>query len=296
MSEGRIGVLASYAVDGKSNAAATRAQTLIDRGVPFVWDSGAWSVFTGAAIVSVEEHTEWVRSKSEAPNPDVRFVGLDVIGNAAGTLDNYRAQRAAGVPVEPTLHYGDDPGQVADLLAVADTEWFNIGGVVGAMSRPNEHRNVAAFVATVKKRLPPEVKVHVLGCTPPSIARLIHYDATDSTYWLSMARFRTLSLFDDRRGDWRKFSACTTTRDDRRNHTWQTAYKNAGWLRQAYGIEPEDIAVTADDDKLTHAAIESHRRFAGWAARLHDAPVTVYLAGAVSSKHAHEQLLKEPPG
>lgn len=287
-----IGVLASYAVDGHSKVALRRFAEYEAGGVPFLWDSGAWSVFTGAAKVTAEDHTDWIRSLGET---SARFVALDVIGDPVETLANYRDQRAAGVNVEPTLHYGEPLDQIDALLAPGDIDWFNIGGIVGALARPSEHRNVAAFIAAVRRRLPPEVRIHALGCIHPDIVRLVSVDAADSTYWLNARRFRSLSLFDASRADWRKFSVCTTTRDARRDRTWRTAYEAGTWLRAEYDLDPSEIAGAPDDDRLLAAAIESHRRFAAWAADIHQHPVTVYLAGsAVHSTVAAGELLEVP--
>ena len=87
-----------------------------------------------------------------------------------------------------------------------------------------------------------------------------------------------------------------TTRDSRRIHTWTTAYEAGAWLRAEYDLEPSEIAGDPSDDRLLAAAIESHRRFAGWAADIHQHPVTVYLAGAVQSSVAAAELLVDTPG
>lgn len=286
-----IGVLASYAVDGRSGVAMRRFAEYEAGGVPFLWDSGAWSVFTGAAKVTAEDHTEWIQSLGET---SARFVALDVIGDPDATLANYRDQRAAGVNVEPTLHYGEPLDQIDALLACGDVDWFNVGGIVGALARPSEHRNVAAFVAAVRRRLPSEVKIHALGCIHPDIVRLVSVDAADSTYWLNVARFRSLPLFDTDRADWRKFPVITTARDGRRDQTWRTAYQAGAFLRDQYGLTPDDVALHPDDNQLLAVAIESHRRFSAWAADIHQHPVTVYLAGAVQSPVAAGELLEVP--
>ena len=218
-----LGILVSYA-DGRDQREADPRRRLVegvaDDGFPLVWDSGAFSVFTGAAKITAEDHTEWIQSLGET---SARFVALDVIGDLDATLANYRDQRAAGVNVEPTLHYGEPLDQIDALLACGDVDWFNVGGIVGALARPSEHRNVAAFVAAVRRRLPSEVKIHALGCTHPDIVRLVSVDAADSTYWKNVARFRSLPLFDTDRADWRKFPLITTARDGRRDQTWRTS-------------------------------------------------------------------------
>lgn len=288
-----IGVLASYAVDGRSGVAMRRFAEYEAGGVPFVWDSGAWSVFTGAAKVTAEDHTEWIQSLGET---SARFVALDVIGDPDATLANYRDQRAAGVNVEPTLHYGEPLDQIDALLACGDVDWFNVGGIVGALARPSEHRNVAAFVAAVRRRLPSEVKIHALGCTHPTIARLVDFDAGDSTSWLSSRRARSLRLFDEVRGDWRRFRVATTSADveradstwipEMRDTAWNGAYQHGAWLRSQYNLDPADLVDHPDFSLLLAASIESIDRFTRWTESLHGSATVVYLAGGISERAA----------
>ena len=284
-----IGVLASYALESAGRS-GERAEPLIAAGVPFVWDSGAFSVLTGAAQVSVEGHTEWVLSQPDRDH--VRFVGLDVIGDADATFENYRMQREAGAAVEPTLHYGTSLDYLDRLLDVAPTEWVNVGGIVSALGKPSQHRNVAAFIAAVRRRVPDGVKLHALGCVHPGIARMVPFEAADSTYWMNVVRFRSLSLFDRRLGDWKKFPACSTTADNRRLDTWRRAFTDGSWLRAEYGIDPTDVALDANDDLLVAAAIESYSRFADYYSAFHGgSPVTLYLAGAVNNPKATDWVL-----
>lgn len=288
-----LGVLGSYATDGNRTQNG-RAGELGRAGVPIVWDSGAFSVFTGNATIDVDDHSAWV-IREDVGDKQIRFVGLDVIGDGAATLANYRRQRQAGAFVEPTLHYGDPLEQVNKLVACGDIDWFNIGGLVPVLRNPAQRRNIAAFIASVRKRLPPEVKVHALGCVHPEVIRLVPIDAADSTYWFSLARFRTLALFNERRGNWRKFGVCTTTsHHPSRTSTWAKAYKRGQFLRDDYGLEPSDLTVNPiDDDKLIAASIEAHRRLARWAAAMHGLDdVILYLAGGIDGRVAVPELLR----
>lgn len=292
---GALGVLASCIVGGQGKAGIEKCRRLVGMGMPFVWDSGAWSVFTGAATLTVEEHSTWVRERLREGLPGVRFIGLDVIGDAGATLDNYRQQRAAGLEVEPTIHFGTPLEQIDRLLEAGDTGWLNVGGIVGEIGKPSRHRNVAAFIAAVRRRIPPEVKIHALGCTPASIARLVHFDACDSTYWLSLGRFRTMPLFDKRRADWRKYSVVTTSTDPRRETTWTAAYRDGTWLRSEYGVTPEDV-VAPNDERLLAAIVDSQRMFADWVSALHGKPMTLYLAGTTQYGPGYNELIRRGAG
>lgn len=285
-----LGVLASYALErGPTNL--DRFRRLTELGIPFVWDSGAFSVASGAATVDRDEHAEWV---IEHQRPGVRFLALDVIGDPDATIANFARQRAVGAHVEPTVHYGDPVEQVDRILDIdATPEWVNLGGIVASLGSPTRHRNVASFVAAVRRRLPPETKVHALGCVHPPIARLAPFEGADSTYWLSVVRYRSLSLFDPATGGWRKFSAVCRSADDRRHHTWRVAHKRGAWLRDNYGITPAMLVDNHDnrnDPLLLAASVESHRRFAQWIAERHGIDATVYLAGAISAVRMHHLL------
>jgi len=282
-----LGILVSYA-DGRDQREADPRRRLVegvaDDGFPLVWDSGAFSVFTGAAKITPEQHAEWVLSQPNSDNR--RFIGLDVIGDAAGTLANYRVQRELGAPVEPTIHYGDPVSQVDTLLDVAPTEWLNIGGLVPYLRGSRNLRNVAAFIAAVRRQTPPEVKVHALGCTTPSVLRSVHVDAVDSSSWLAAARYRQVSLFDATRGRWRGYPLGSNTAA-RRGEAWTTAFGDAQWLRAEYGVAPSDLIERAEDRHfILSLAIAGVARFAGYIGELHGRPVTMYLAGSDPSDTA----------
>ena len=282
-----LGILVSYAdVVDKSREDDPRFRQIdevADEGHPLVWDSGAFSVFTGNAAITPERHGEWVLAEPKSASR--RFVGLDVIGDAEATLTNYRVQREMGAPVEPTVHYGDPITQVDRLLEVADTEWLNVGGLVPYLRGSRNLRNVAAFIAAVRRRAP-HVKIHALGCTTPSVLRSVHVDAVDSSSWLTAARYRKVFLFDDRRVRWRLYLVKSNTAA-LRDETWKAAYRDAQWLRSQYGVAPSELIERANDlHFLLSLTIAGVAKFADYVARLHGRPITMYLAGSDPSETA----------
>lgn len=280
-----LGFLVSYAYPGDvspQNESQKAVMDAVDKGAPLVVDSGAFSVHTGRATITVEEHAKWVLTQPHTPNR--RYIGLDVIGNAEATLENYKTQRSLGAPVEPTIHFGAPISQVKKLLDVADTQWINVGGLV-ATGRGGS-RAIAGFIAAVRKNLPPEVKIHALGCTTPAVLRQVGLDAVDSSSWLSAPRYRQLSLFDDKTGRWRNLtlgSNTTATRELR----WQQVYSSGVWLRTQYGVTPTQIIEKSNDRYfLLRLAIEGVSRLGQWLEQLHNRPITMYLAGSDPSTTA----------
>lgn len=271
-----IGVLTSY-VDGQARA---RLVPLVDG--PLVWDSGAFSVFTGRAEVSLEDHTAWVIEEAAQGRQESRFIGLDVIGDPEGTAANYAAQRAAGAPVEPTIHYGDPLAQVERLLEIAVPEWINVGGIVPFLRGGSaHHRNIAAFIAGVRKRIPSEVRIHALGCSTPGVLRMVGVDAGDSSSWIASDKFGELSLFDDQAGRWRSIPVRHQT-EEQRAAGWRAAYGMGRMLRRDYGVEPEEITSTEDRRFFLELSVAATARFAGWVSSIHDREFTMYRVSNVS--------------
>lgn len=283
-----LGILVSYVED--TNREQQLVDALIEQGSPVVWDSGAFSVFTGKATITPEDHTRWVLDQPVRPN--LRFVGLDVVGDSVATLENYRTQRAMGAVVEPTIHYGDPVEQVRLLLDVADTDWLNIGGLVPHLRGSRNLRHVAAFIAAVRRSCPPEVRIHALGCTTPTVLRTVQVDAVDSSAWLAGQRYRQLSLFDSVRGRWLQFDLGSSS-TARRLEAWAGAHQRAAWLRSEYGVSPTELIERAGDRHFVLSlAIEATGHLAEWVSRLHGKDLTVYLAGSDHSTARHDSLLR----
>ena len=279
-----IGSLLSYADTSARRQSLAVTERLAERNIPLVWDSGAWSVFTGAAKVSVEEHAAWVMNH---PCGRARFIGLDVIGDPEATLLNYRTQREAGASVEPTIHYGERIDQVRKLLDVADTEWFNIGGLVPQLSR--NKTGVSAFIAAVKRELPPEVKVHALGCTTPDVLRSVPVDASDSTSWLSGQKYRKPVLFNPRTGRWTMIDLATKS-SARRLDGWRTSHRSGGWLRSVYEITPTEFLEVGYTEEGVLKCVHAVSLLAEWVRGQNGADMTIYLAGDDDGKFAQRYM------
>jgi hypothetical protein len=269
-----IGVLASYYGDRK--IASKLASVEVG---PIVWDSGAYSVFTGATTIAVEDHTAWVKTATAATTTSerMRYIGLDVIGSASGTLDNHRVQIEAGARVEPTIHFGAPLEAIDQLLAVnPEPEWVNVGGLVGRL-QPSNRRRVASFIRAVRKRIPETTKLHALGCCTPGVLELVGIDASDSSVWLNPSKFGVVNLFDPTKHRWRRLMHTGSQRWSKAEHNTVTGARH--WLRRYYGVSIQDL-LSADQKLLDSLAVRALALIAQWSSELHGRPVTVYLAGA----------------
>lgn len=276
-----VGILSSY-VDRSNWTGNTVHEGYVAENVPWVWDSGAFSVFTGADHVTVEEHTAWVLAGQRAVPGPVRYIGFDVIGDADATFENYRMQRAAGAVVEPTIHYGAPLGYIDRVLDVADTAWLNLGGVVPLLKGGGDSRRVAAFVAAVRRRVPPEVKLHALGCTDPGVLNLVGLDGVDSTTWLGARRFGRVPLYDPARGRWYKLDVGRSTP---RETVWKNVHRRSAVLRRYYGVGPDEVAArVGDDDWMFSLTVAAFNLLSEASTRRHKRSLTVYLAGIRKSE------------
>jgi hypothetical protein len=291
----RLGVLYSYE---QGPVAAERGLDFARRlGLRSILDSGAWSVFNAKAVIDIDQHAAYVNRLAPS-HPLTRFVALDVIGDEEASYRNWLHQRELGCPVEPTVHYGSNPMDVDRYvngsatvpgLAIngAGEYWLNCGGMVAASSRPSMIRPTMAWVAAVKRRLPPEVKIHGLGMTTPLANDMIKFDSVDSTYWLvSLARFRTLPIFNPEKREWDRVTLLTKTKA----HLEESKATFAGLgplLRKHYNTTPRELWDMTEAERFG-LSIKSHALFVDTYRARHasDTAPIAYLAGAPTSETA----------
>lgn len=262
-----LGRLLSYAEIGR---ASRQIEALTEAGIPVVWDSGAFSVFTGRAEISVEDHTRWVLANQDS-HPHDRYLALDVIGDPGATLANYQHAVEEGARVEPTIHFGTPIEAVEGLLNVRVPDWINVGGLVGQ----RDDRQSAAMLAAVRRAIPPSVKVHALGCTRTSVASLVPFEGCDSSTWLTWGQYHQISLWNPLRDRFEVFGS-RTPRD------WERVHRAGRWVRETYGLTPTFLQSPIDRSSYrqgNRAGIESLRLFTEFTKNLHNTESICYLAG-----------------
>lgn len=263
-----LGGLISYAA-GEAGAARFLEAS---RGLPVIIDSGAWSVFRGAAKVEPAVHAEAVL-RLQAGHPEARFIGLDVIGDPEASFRNWTSQRESGAKVEPTIHLGVSVEDARRYFERMDPgEWVNLGGMAH-LQRQSAMRSLAGWAATIMREAP-HLRFHALGAVTPYLLDRLPFDSADSTYWkLPLVIGRRLSLFSVKGRSW-------VGVDCRRGSvsTYRSAGRHADVLR-SYGVQLADWPdLSQDDDALLRLSVESHRRLVRYVEGRHRKPFTAYLA------------------
>lgn len=164
----------------------------------FFLDSGAYSAWSKASVIDLDEYCAFIRANIE--HIDV-YASLDVIpgvpGRGATTQEreeaaeqswrNYLYMVGEGLDPLPVYHYGEDPRFLERMLDYGCT-YIGIGGLVGI---PGGLRQV--WLDRVFKRLTdakgmPIVKTHGFGMTSvPLIFRYPWY-SVDSTTWIKITQ------------------------------------------------------------------------------------------------------------
>lgn len=124
----------------------------------YALDSGAFTAMTEGRPVRVE------------------VFALDVIGDAAASMVNYRAIERAGIDAIPTYHYGE-PWEVLDELARSYPK-VAIGGVARRLRRLSQREE---WAERCLQRVWPK-RVHGFGYSAPSLARL-PFHSIDASTW-----------------------------------------------------------------------------------------------------------------
>lgn len=240
--------------------------------LPVIVDSGAWSVFRGAATVEVDDHAEAILRLS-ADHPDARYIGLDVIGDPERSYLNWLRGRAAGASLEPTIHFGVTPEQAARYFERMEPgEWVNLGGMAH-LQRPGEMRRLLGWAASIMREAP-QLRYHALGAVTPYLLDRLPLDSADSSYWkLPLVVGRRLSLFSEADRTWVGI-ACRAGSAS----TYRSAGRYARTLR-SYGVALSDWPeIAQDDDALMRLSLESHMRLVRYVSRRHGKPFRAYLA------------------
>lgn len=278
----RLGTLVTVAQPREATKAGKAAS---DNDVPLIVDSGAWSNFTKKANVTVDSHMAFLRSSWI---DGARHLALDVIGDPEASFANWRRERLEGLDVEPTIHYGTDPKVIDKYVSEGlATDWVNLGGMAHLQARRNLHSKMASWCAAVMRRCPSSTKFHGLGVMNASMLGRVPFNATDSTKWLNIGRFKVIDLFDDERFAWVTINLGT------RSPTWGKVSQRSGTqglvAKRLYGLNTSTL-LTFDDAQLTALAFTSHARLAAAFQRRYGHEMTVYLAG---SNVTHFQLISD---
>lgn len=186
----------------------------------FLLDSGAFTAANAGKVITLDQYQKFL---SAMPVKPWRYFALDVVGDEARTMANYREMLANGFNPIPIFTAGSDPKIIDELYETSDVVGF--GGLVGQASDSKKYiQNIMARVGTRR--------CHWLGFT--SMDYIKHYRPymCDSSGFSSLKRFGVLQLYA---GGGKMVKV-------HRNDFYKRPKKDVCDLIKTYGIDVNDLA------------------------------------------------------
>jgi hypothetical protein len=232
-----VDALVSYHYYREDKAMAPLAQTGRLR---LIGDSGAFSAMSLGTPIDLAEYAAWVHRWREHL---FWAASLDVIGDPAGTLHNWRLLRDRhGLDTVPTLHAGSDVRGL-DVFAKEGATLVGLGGMAGQGQAVRAFRwAVAAFRHARDHH--PGMRFHLWGVTRRKFLDNLPAWSADSSGILGAAY---------------RYARCgCSTRPPASATTCQLPlpvgrdiYRQSGLLRRVYGVDPSEIE-TSHPGNRTH--------------------------------------------
>jgi hypothetical protein len=260
-----VDALVSYHYYREDKAMAPLAQTGRLR---LIGDSGAFSAMSLGTPIDLAEYAAWVHRWREHL---FWAASLDVIGDPAGTLHNWRLLRDRhGLDTVPTLHAGSDVRGL-DVFAKEGATLVGLGGMAGQGQAVRAFRwAVAAFRHARDHH--PGMRFHLWGVTNRKFLDNLPAWSADSSGILGAAyRYAQLRVFNPATGKHHNVALRAGNRD---------IYKLSGLLRRVYGVDPPEIETSHPGNRTTliQLAAASTQQYAAWLQRRHQVTPPALLA------------------
>lgn len=221
-----------------------------------IGDSGAFSALTQGTPIHMNEYLAWCKQWV----PYLAWAAtLDVIGDPAATLRNWRTMRDHHqLATVPTLHVGTDPHWI-DTYAREGCDFMGLGGMV---QRELQALPWLVHVFRYARDRHPQMRFHLWGATRRKLLDNLPAYSADSSGILGAAyRFASLRLFHP---------------DTGRNITvamkGANVHKHGRLLRDHYQVDPADITRPTPENRhiLIQIAARSTQLYAQWLTRRHN--------------------------
>lgn len=195
-----------------------------------IGDSGAFSAMTTGKPIDINDFGLWAKKWQK----DLAWVAsLDVIGNQTETFNNYnKLKDYYGVDVIPTLHYGAHPSEM-DKYANKGVDYIGLGGMVPHKSEPQKLLRWTLSMFKYARDNHPNMRFHGWGITHKDLLTQLPWYSVDSTGWAYSFMLGRHTLWIPTEGKFVRFST-----------DGKEAYKYGDQIREHYGVEPADIAVS----------------------------------------------------
>lgn len=207
-------------------------------------DSGAFTAYSSGKAIDRAAYTDWLGNNA---GKYTAAFALDVIGDPAASLANYRWQKSAlrgtGVTLIPTWHMGA-PWPVLEEMC-ADTDYAAVGGMV-----PYTHRTPLLMRNCIRAHQIARdtgTRLHGLGATGSGVRRLPWY-SVDSSSW-AMPRRMPVVYVANQHGIMR--SIARGRGDEAKRH--------AATLRR-YGLNPTEYSTYGSSTAKRVGKEEARRR------------------------------------
>lgn len=157
-----------------------------DDHVEIFLDSGAFSVHTGRATITVDDYAAFVH---EHMADLYVYANLDVLQDPEATWENQKALESLGLAPLPTYHMGEDPRYLTRYLD-AGYPYVSIGNLVGQPGNA-----LAEFLDETFSRYlcdaagNVQVDVHGFGVGGPELVLRYPWASCDASSWLLVSRF-----------------------------------------------------------------------------------------------------------
>ena len=180
-----LNLLLSYALTTE-NDLKTIAAT-IPKDTKIIIDSGAFTAFKTGREITLNEYMRFI---DELPFKPYAYINLDVIGDPAASMQNYKQMLSNGYNPVPVITKG---GSVDEFNEYGGAPFVALGGLVGAITSRNE--KVGWIDKCVRAANEKNIKLHLLGLTSAALLMRWPIASADSSSWDSSTRFGTFTLY-----------------------------------------------------------------------------------------------------
>jgi hypothetical protein len=179
----------------------------LDKGYDVLIDSGAFSAENSKKAIDIDEYCKYL-----IDNKVATYAGLDVIGNAKGTMANikYMEDKYNLRPI-PTFHLG---GDMDDLRAILHYPYIALGGMVFSSGLERYLNEVWGIILKES----PKIRVHGFGCTNIELMESYPWYSVDSSSFKGCKRFGRQQIL------WNGFEFITMKEDEYIEHLKKLGY------------------------------------------------------------------------
>jgi len=166
-------------------------KTLVPRGVSFFLDSGAYQMKEHTAYISIDEYVDFIRCYGR--KFDV-IVGLDVIGDTAKSIENYKYMIKNGADHDNfimTWHAGQPVELLEKIMTMSD--YVGLGGLAKGYDIIARIKHMEKGVNLIRTK-DPKIRIHLFGTGRPWLIRRFadRVYSCDATSWNIAEKFGQL--------------------------------------------------------------------------------------------------------